>query len=186
MVKKILLPVEGGRIFALLTEYKRKSGTKWGVVGENAGKVGWLIMFMGEYQHSLDDKSRITIPAKFREGLGSSFVMTRGLDACLFVYPRDDWNIMEQKLRSMPLSRSDARQFIRFFFSGAAELDLDKQGRVLIPATLRDYAGITQDCVVIGVGARVEIWDAVKWKSYSEVAAGSFNDLAQGLVDLDF
>ncbi len=143
-------------------------------------------MFMGEYQHSLDDKSRITIPAKFREGLGASFVMTRGLDACLFVYPRDDWNIMEQKLRTMPLARSDARQFIRFLFSGAAELDLDKQGRVLIPSNLREYAGITENCVVIGVDARVEIWDAKKWQSYSETAADSFNDLAQGLVDLDF
>lgn len=143
-------------------------------------------MFLGEYQHSLDDKSRITIPAKFRDGLGASFVMTRGLDACLFVYPRDDWNIMEQKLRTMPLSRSDARQFIRFLFSGAAELDLDKQGRVLIPSKLREYAGITENCVVIGVGTRVEIWDANKWQSYSETAADSFGDLAQGLVDLDF
>nr|NNM91106.1 division/cell wall cluster transcriptional repressor MraZ [Bacilli bacterium] len=98
-------------------------------------------MFLGEYKHSLDDKSRLTIPSKFREDLGASFVMTRGLDGCLFLFPRADWSLIEQKLRAMPLTRADARQFSRFFFSGAAELDLDKQGRVLVPQNLRDYAG---------------------------------------------
>lgn len=141
---------------------------------------------MGEYQHSLDDKARITIPAKFREDLGSSFVMTRGLDECLFVYPRKDWENLEAKLRAMPLARGDARQFIRFFFSGASECDLDRQGRVVVPVNLREYAGITQDCVVIGVGARMEIWDAQRWKSYSTSAQGAFSELASGLVDLDF
>lgn len=147
--------------------------------------VGDRRVFMGEYQHSLDDKARITIPAKFREDLGSSFVMTRGLDQCLFVYPRKDWENLEAKLRAMPLARTDARQFIRFFFSGAAECDLDRQGRVVVPANLREYAGIAQECIVIGVGARMEIWDAVRWKTYSQDAQGAFNDLASGLVDLD-
>ncbi len=142
-------------------------------------------VFMGEYQHSLDDKARLTIPAKFREELGSFFVITRGLDQCLFAYPRKDWEALEAKLRAMPLARQDARQFMRFFFSGAAELELDKQGRVLVPANLREYAKMTRDCVVIGVGARVEIWDAEMWKTYSAGAAESFSDLASGLVDLD-
>ena len=142
-------------------------------------------MFMGEFQHSLDDKARITIPARFREELGTSFVMTRGLDHCLFVYPRKDWETLEAKLRAMPLARADARQFIRFFFSGAADCDLDKQGRVIIPNNLREYARIRQECTVIGVGARVEVWDAETWKTYSVGAADTFGDLASGLVDLD-
>lgn len=142
-------------------------------------------MFMGEYQHSLDDKARITVPAKFRDELGSSFVITRGLDHCLFIYPRKDWELLETKLRAMPLSRADARQFIRFFFSGAADCDLDKQGRVVLPANLREYANIREECVVIGVGARVEVWDADTWKSYSSGAADSFGELAESLVDLD-
>lgn len=142
-------------------------------------------VFMGEFQHSLDDKARITIPAKFREELGAAFVVTRGLDQCLFVYPRKEWSVVEEKLRSMPLTRQDARQFIRFFMSGAAECDLDKQGRVVLPASLREYAGISQECVVIGVGARMEIWDQQKWTSYAADAADSFGDLASGLMDLD-
>jgi len=142
-------------------------------------------VFMGEYQHSLDDKARLTIPAKFREELGSSFVITRGLDQCLFAYPRKDWEALEAKLRAMPLARQDARQFMRFFFSGAAESELDRQGRVLLPTNLRDYGKISRDCTVIGVGGRVEIWDTDMWKAYSASAAESFSELASGLVDLD-
>ncbi|MHB1682298.1 MAG: division/cell wall cluster transcriptional repressor MraZ [Bacilli bacterium] len=142
-------------------------------------------MFMGEYQHSLDDKARLTIPAKFRDELGSSFVITRGLDQCLFAYPRKDWEALEAKLRAMPLARQDARQFMRFFFSGAAESELDRQGRVLLPTNLRDYGKISRDCTVIGVGGRVEIWDTDMWKAYSASAAESFSELASGLVDLD-
>ena len=143
-------------------------------------------MFLGEYKHSLDDKSRLTIPSKFREDLGASFVMTRGLDGCLFLFPRADWSLIEQKLRAMPLTRADVRQFSRFFFSGAAELDLDKQGRVLVPQNLRDYAGISIECVIIGVGSRIEIWDELKWSTYADEASDGFNELAQRLVDLDF
>ncbi len=142
-------------------------------------------MFLGEYKHSLDDKSRLTIPSKFREDLGASFVMTRGLDGCLFLFPRADWSLIEQKLRAMPLTRADARQFSRFFFSGAAELDLDKQGRVLVPQNLRDYAGITMECVIIGVGTRIEIWDELKWFTYADEASDGFDELAERLVDLD-
>lgn len=142
-------------------------------------------MFMGEYQHSLDDKARLTIPAKFREELGPAFIVTRGLDRCLFVYPQKDWETLESKMRAMPLTRADARQFIRFFFSGAAECELDKQGRIVVPGNLREYASINKDCVVIGVGGRVEIWDQGIWKSYTENVENQFSDLAASLVDLD-
>ena len=142
-------------------------------------------MFMGEYQHSLDDKARLTIPAKFREELGPAFIVTRGLDRCLFVYPQKDWVTLEAKMRAMPLTRPDARQFIRFFFSGAAECELDKQGRIVVPGNLREYASINKDCVVIGVGGRVEIWDQGIWKSYTENVENQFSDLAASLVDLD-
>jgi MraZ protein len=142
-------------------------------------------VFMGEFQHNLDEKARLTIPAKFREGLGDAFVATRGLDRCLFVYPRSDWDALAQRLHTLPLTRSDARQFTRFFLSGAAECELDKQGRVLLPANLREYAGVKDQCMVLGVGSRVEVWDATAWKQYAETAGAAFASIAEGLVDLD-
>ncbi|QSO49825.1 division/cell wall cluster transcriptional repressor MraZ [Alicyclobacillus mengziensis] len=143
-------------------------------------------MFMGEYQHTLDDKGRVIVPAKFREGLGESFVMTRGLDKCLFVYPQSEWEILEQKLKSLPMTRADARSFVRFFLSGATECALDKQGRIVIPTLLRDYATLDRDIVVLGVSNRVEIWSQERWHEYSDAAAESFADIAEGLVDLSF
>ena len=115
-------------------------------------------MFMGEYQHSIDEKGRMIIPAKFRESLGESFVITRGLDQCLFVYPREEWTVLEQKLKALPLMKADARAFTRFFFSGATEVELDKQGRVNIPNTLCEHAHLEKDCIILGVSNRVEIW----------------------------
>lgn len=144
------------------------------------------MMFMGEYQHSLDEKGRMIIPAKFRDSLGQSFVVTRGLDQCLFVYPKDEWSIMEQKLKSLPLMKSDARAFTRFFFSGATECDLDKQGRVNIPNNLRDHAKLDKDAVVIGVSNRVEIWSKELWEGYAQQSEESFNEIAEKLVDFDF
>ncbi|USB34494.1 division/cell wall cluster transcriptional repressor MraZ [Paenibacillus sp. YPG26] len=143
-------------------------------------------MFMGEYQHSIDDKGRIIIPAKFRELLGASFVVTRGLDQCLFVYPQDEWGVMEQKLKALPLMKSDARAFTRFFFSGATECEWDKQGRVNLPATLRQYAKLEKDCVVIGVSNRVEIWSRDTWEHYFEQSEDTFNEIAEKLVDFNF
>jgi MraZ protein len=143
------------------------------------------VVFMGEYQHNIDDKGRLTIPAKFREELGASFVITRGLDHCLFVYPRSEWENLEAKLKSLPFTRSDARAFVRFFFSGATESDLDKQGRVLIPPPLREYAKLVRDCVVIGVSNRVEIWSKDTWEEYSAKAAESFAEIAENIVDFD-
>jgi MraZ protein len=142
-------------------------------------------MFMGEYQHSIDDKGRLIIPAKFREDLGASFVVTRGLDNCLFVYPRNEWERIESKLKTLPFTRADARAFTRFFFSGATECELDKQGRANIPNHLREYAKILRECVVIGVSDRVEIWGREAWDAYCTESAGSFAEIAEKLVDLD-
>ncbi len=143
-------------------------------------------MFMGEYQHSIDDKGRIIIPAKFREQLGDHFIVTRGLDNCLFVYPMSEWGILEQKLKSLPMMKSDARAFSRFFFSGATECELDKQGRVNLPNTLCDYAKLDKDCIVLGVSNRVEIWSRQIWEGYFKQSEETFNDIAEKLVDFDF
>ncbi|MNW29414.1 cell division protein MraZ [compost metagenome] len=143
-------------------------------------------MFMGEFQHSIDEKGRIIIPAKFRDLLGTSFVVTRGLDQCLFVYPMEEWGVMEQKLKALPLMKSDARAFTRFFFSGATECEWDKQGRVNLPGNLRQYAKLEKDCVVLGVSNRVEIWSKDTWEQYFEQSEDSFNEIAEKLVDFNF
>lgn len=143
-------------------------------------------MFMGEYQHSIDDKGRLTVPSKFRENLGPQFIVTRGLDNCLFVYPMSEWSVLEQKLKSLPLMKSDARAFSRFFFSGATECELDKQGRVNLPKNLCDYAKLDKDCVVIGVSNRVEVWSKAIWEGYTKQSEEAFNEIAEKLVDLDF
>jgi MraZ protein len=143
-------------------------------------------MFMGEYQHSVDEKGRMIIPAKFREELGASFVMTRGLDSCLFVYPMTEWVTLEQKLKSLSLMKADARAFTRFFFSGAVECELDKQGRVNIPNNLREHAKLDKDCVVIGVSNRVEVWSKEVWETYNEQSELAFNEIAEKLVDFNF
>jgi MraZ protein len=142
-------------------------------------------MFMGEYQHTIDTKGRMIIPAKFRDELGTRFVITRGLDKSLFVYPLAEWKQIEEKLKSLPFTRSDARAFTRFFFSGAVEAELDKQGRVNIPSTLRDYAKISKDCVVIGVSNRVEIWSQHIWEEYFAESEEQFNEIAEKIVDFD-
>lgn len=142
-------------------------------------------MFMGEYQHSIDEKGRLTIPAKLRDGLGNSFVITRGLDQCLFVYPIDGWKALEERLTTLPFTKADARAFTRFFFSGATECEWDKQGRVNIPPNLRDHAILQKECVVIGVSNRVEIWSKEMWESYFNQSEGSFNEIAEKLVDFN-
>jgi len=124
-------------------------------------------LFYGEYQHSVDAKGRVIVPSRFREGLGEKFIITKGLDNCLFVYSLDEWSNLETKLKTLPLSSKDARAFIRFFFSGATECEVDKQGRILIPANLREYAGLEKEIYIIGVSTRVEIWDKLKWEAYN-------------------
>ncbi|AQS55510.1 division/cell wall cluster transcriptional repressor MraZ [Novibacillus thermophilus] len=142
-------------------------------------------MFMGEYRHTIDDKGRIIIPAKFRDELGKTFVVTRGLDNCLFAYPSPEWQQLEQKLKTLPFTRSDARAFTRFFFSGATEVELDKQGRINVPGNLRQYAKLEKECVVLGVSNRVEIWSKRIWEDYFQESEESFNDIAEKLVDLE-
>lgn len=141
-------------------------------------------MLLGEYEHSIDTKGRIAMPAKLREGLGVKFIITKGLDGCLFVYSMDEWQRVEHKLASLPMSRKTARDFTRFLFGGACEAECDKQGRVLLPANLRRYAALERDAVIVGVGSRAEIWDAAKWQQYNEESAEDVNELAEQLADL--
>ena len=126
-------------------------------------------MFIGEYQHSLDDKGRVTVPSKYREQLGESFVLTKGLDGCLFIYTQDEWRNFEQKLKNLPLTNMNARKFVRFFLSGAVECMTDKQGRILIPNTLRVYSKIEKDIVFIGMSNRIEVWSLENWQAYNDM-----------------
>lgn len=142
-------------------------------------------MFMGEFQHNIDTKGRIIVPAKFREGLGDMFVLTRGLDQCLFAYPMNEWRILEEKLKKLPLTKKDARAFTRFFFSGAVECEVDKQGRINIPAPLRKYAALEKECVVIGVSNRIEFWANEEWEDYFEESEESFAEIAENMMDFD-
>ena len=120
-------------------------------------------MLLGEYRHNVDTKGRVSVPSKFRADLGQSFVVTKGLDNCLFVYSKKEWETFENKLKEPPLTHNDARSFMRFFFAGATECEVDKQGRINIPQVLREYAGIKKDVVIVGVSTRAEIWDSSNW-----------------------
>ncbi|HLQ97133.1 MAG TPA: division/cell wall cluster transcriptional repressor MraZ [Candidatus Dormibacteraeota bacterium] len=142
-------------------------------------------MFMGEFQHNIDIKGRIIVPAKFRDGLGERFVVTRGLDKCLFAYPMDEWKVLEEKLKKLPLTKKDARAFTRFFFSGALECEIDKQGRINIPQPLRNYASLEKECVIIGVSNRIEVWASESWNEYFDDSEESFAEIAENLMDFD-
>ncbi|MBA5710154.1 transcriptional regulator MraZ [Bacillus velezensis] len=142
-------------------------------------------MFMGEYRHTVDAKGRMIVPAKFREGLGEQFVLTRGLDQCLFGYPMNEWKLIEEKLKALPLTKKDARAFTRFFFSGATECELDKQGRVNIASSLLNYAKLEKECVVIGVSNRIELWSKVIWEQYKEEQEDSFAEIAENMIGFD-
>ena len=141
-------------------------------------------MFIGEYQHTIDDKGRVIMPSKFREDLGLNFIMTKGLDNCLFVYPKKEWMILEEKLSSLPLTNRDARAFVRFFFAGATECTLDKQGRVLVPAKVREHAKLMKDAVIIGVSSRIEIWSKEEWDSYNDDDSLSYDSIAEKMAEL--
>ena len=139
-------------------------------------------MFMGEYEHSVDSKGRLIIPARFREELGESFVMTKGLDGCLFVYSAEEWHKLEGKIHETPMTTKDARKFMRFFFAGAATCEIDRQGRTLIPPSLRSYAKLSKDVVLAGVSTRIEIWDKKLWdetNSYEDM-----DEVAEHMADL--
>ncbi len=139
---------------------------------------------MGEYAHSIDAKGRLILPAKFREELGDVFIVTKGLDNCLFVYGKKEWAILEAKLTQLPLAKAEARAFVRFFFAGAAEIECDKQGRALLPVNLREYAHLDKDVIVLGVLNRVEIWSKATWDEYSGQSSQAVASIAENLVDL--
>lgn len=122
-------------------------------------------MLIGQYQHNIDVKGRVIVPVKFREDLGTIFYITKGLDGCLFVLPSSEWNHLQEKIQKMPISKSRGLQ--RFFFSGAAEVEADKQGRILIPQQLREHAGLTKDVTFIGASSRAEIWDSERWNKFN-------------------
>jgi MraZ protein len=138
---------------------------------------------MGEYHHTIDDKGRIIIPAKFRDELGSNFIITRGIEKCLYVYSIEDWKKITDKLNSLPFTRSDARTFNRFFMSGATAVELDKQGRVNVTSPLIDYAKLNKDCVIVGTGDRLEIWSQEGWDNFFSSTADCMSDIAENLFN---
>lgn len=134
----------------------------------------------GEFRHTIDAKGRLFIPAKLRDDLGEHFIITKGLDGCLFVYPEDGWGVLEDKIRALPLSKSRSLQ--RFFFSAATDSELDSQGRTLVPANLREYAGLQKEVTIIGVSGRAEIWDTARWAAYNdEITNESIEDAMEEL-----
>jgi MraZ protein len=141
-------------------------------------------VLLGEYRHALDSKGRLIIPARFREELGAKFVVTKGLDSCLFVYPEKEWMVIATRLQELPFTRADARAFVRLFLAGASEVETDTQGRILVSASLRLYAGIVKEACLIGVGTRVEIWDVEKWELYSQQSEAEFGAIADKMADL--
>ncbi|MHC5269039.1 division/cell wall cluster transcriptional repressor MraZ [Enterococcus sp. LJL98] len=140
-------------------------------------------MFMGEFQHTIDAKGRLIMPAKLREKLGEKFVVTRGLDGCLFGYPLPEWALLEGKLNEMPLAKKDARTFVRFFYSAATECEIDKQGRINLPVSLRNHGNLTKSCVIVGVSNRIEIWDEERWLAFSQEAEENFDEIAESMID---
>lgn len=148
------------------------SGEKWGI-----------IMLMGEFHHTIDEKGRIIIPSKFREELGNNFIITRGLEECLFVYSMENWNKITSKLNSLPFTKRDARSFTRFFLSGATAAEFDKQGRINITSPLVSYAELKKECVIIGVGDRLEIWSSEKWNNFYEENKENLSNIAENIFD---
>ena len=147
-------------------------GEKWGI-----------FMLMGEYHHSIDDKGRLIIPSKLRSELGDSFIVTRGLEGCLFVYPEQEWNNIVEKLKTLPFTKKDARNFSRFFLSGATALEFDKQGRINITSPLIHYADLKKDCVIVGVSDRLEIWSEERWNQFFDENENDLSEIAEHLFD---
>jgi MraZ protein len=147
------------------------------------GESGALKMFMGEYHHNIDDKGRLIIPAKFREELGTRFIVTRGLEKCLYVYSIREWENIVAKLKTLPFTKKDVRTFMRSFFSGATECELDRSGRVNITSPLVSYADITKECVVIGASDRIEIWAEDNWNNFFLDNQDKIEDIAENLFD---
>lgn len=152
------------------------SGYKWKKVGDK--------MFIGEFHHSIDEKGRLTIPSKFRSDLGSEFIITRGLDKCLFIYSKKEWETIIEKLRTLPFTKKDARNFSRFFLSGATVCEFDKSGRINITSPLKIYADLNKECVIIGVNDRLEIWDEDNFNNFLSTNEENFSELAENLFEV--
>ena len=142
-------------------------------------------MFMGEYHHNIDEKGRIVMPSKFRELLGSHFVIAKGLEKCLYVYSNKDWDRLVSKLDTLPFTKKDARTFIRSFFSGATECEFDRQGRTCVTSPLIHYAGLTKECVIIGANDRIEIWDNDSWDAFLNENEENLSNIAENLFSGD-
>ena len=140
-------------------------------------------MFLGQYEHAIDEKGRLIIPAKYRESLGDNFIITYGLDVCLFVYPMEEWEVLAEKLKLLPLGQRDARAFKRILFSRATRCTLDNQGRVIIMKYLRDYARIKREVMVSGVLDRLEIWSKDIWQGYLKEIEDSYEDIAERIYE---
>ncbi|MEK9154751.1 MAG: division/cell wall cluster transcriptional repressor MraZ [Patescibacteria group bacterium] len=141
-------------------------------------------MLLGEYQHNLDSKGRIALPAKFRPNLSGGAIITRGLDHCLFAFGAKDWEILAQKLIALPLVQANSRAFARLMLAGAMDVEIDKQGRILIPDYLREYAGLKKEAVIAGLYNRIEIWDSLAWKEYKAKTESASDEIAEKLSEL--
>jgi MraZ protein len=146
--------------------------------------VNLQIMFIGEYAHNLDDKGRLAIPVKFRRDLSKGAVVTRGLDNCLFLYTKTEWEKLAEKLATLPFSQSNSRAFSRLMLAGAMEVEIDKQGRVVLPEYLREFAGLKKNVVLAGLYNRAEIWDEAKWKAYKTTTETNSNEIAEKMAEL--
>lgn len=141
-------------------------------------------MFMGEYHHNIDEKSRIIMPSKFRYDLGETFVITRGIDSCLFVYPKETWNNITNKLNELSFTKKDVRSFQRFFLSAATICEFDKQGRINISSPLASYADLTKECVIIGVNDRIEIWSKENFDKFLNESMENVTEIAEHLFEV--
>lgn len=138
-------------------------------------------MLMGEFHHSIDQKGRLIIPSKLRGELGNEAVITRGLDKCLFIYSKNEWENIVKKLSALPFTKKDVRDFTRFFLSGASTIEFDKMGRINISSPLIKYANINKDCVIVGVNERLEVWSKEEFDTFMETKLDSFSDMAENL-----
>ena len=166
------------------TIYKNKKivyndGTKWMIVGESGDN-----MFIGQYNHTIDDKGRIIIPSKIRNDLGNNFIVTRGLDGCLFIYSNIEWENIINKYKNL-LDTKEKRNFLRVFLSGASICEYDKQGRINIPSSLIDYANLSRECIIVGVFDRLEIWSKESWDKFIETNSDNLSDTADSLFKSD-
>lgn len=143
-----------------------------------------IFMFLGEFKHTVDTKGRMAIPSKFRPNLAGGAILTRGLDHCLFLFSRGEWDALAAKLVALPLSQSGSRAFVRLMLAGASDVEFDAQGRILIPESLREYAGITKKTVITGLYNRIEIWNDIAWKQYKQKTESASDDIAEKLGDL--